>query len=236
MREAVALKDIEKKPSLMFDCGPLHRALVGRTGLAKDGDDDASPAQDSPAQDVRSKKEIAAAILAFTPAQKLKLSKAAHIYGGRHMQPDDLLQRAFHLALEDGSDKEQGRRCCPVHVDVVTFLCQVMRSIGHGEREKQRNRPPHLPINPNGLGATAVDPIDPGPDPGEMIDAVRTYRHVMSLFDHDPLAKAILEGIEMKLDSEEIRRRTGLTKVAYESKRRQIRRIIGRAYPKGLQS
>jgi hypothetical protein len=202
--------------------------------VAKDDDDDSPGRKDTP-KAVRSPEEIARAIRALTPVQHRRLSKVAHIYGGTHIEPRDLLQKAFHLALEDGSSRDQGRRCCPTDVDVVTFLCQVMRSVSDGERDKQRTRGVHVVINPR--GQAAVDPIDPGPDdPDQSTDTDATYRRILSLFDRDPLARTILEGIAMGADAKELRRRTGLSDIAYQSKRRQIRRIIGKAYPRGLQS
>jgi hypothetical protein len=208
-----------------------NRQLSSVTGMAKV--DDGADGCGQTFRAVRSPEEIAAAILALTPAQHRKLSKIAFIYGGTHIEPRDLLQMAFHLSLEDGSDDDSGRRRCPVDVDVVTFLCGIMRSVSHDEREKQKRRGIHVVINTHGQALTAIDPIDPRPDQGELADAWGTYRHVLSLFADDPEARVILEGIAMGLDAEEIRKRTGLGEVAYQSKRRQIRRIIGRAYPKG---
>jgi hypothetical protein len=195
--------------------------------VGKDGEDDSR-------RPVRSPEEIARVIQALTPAQLKQLLNVARIFDGA--QPRDLLQSAFHLALEDGSAPAQGRRRCPTDVDVVTFLCGIMRSISHEERVKRRRRGVHVVINTHGQALTAIDPADPRPGQGEWSDATSTYRHIMSLFDRDPLAREVLEGVAMGDDPEEIRQRTGLDEVAYQSKRRQIRRIIGKAYPKGWQS
>jgi hypothetical protein len=203
------------------------------------GDDDASRGHDAPGneetvKEVRSREEVATAIAALTPKQRRQLAKAARYYGGPQMQ-EELLQSAFHLVLEDGSNKDHGRRRCPKHVDVVTCLCGVMRSISHGEREKRKRRGIHVVINTQGQELAAVDPEDPHPDPGKVTDVRKTYRHIMSLFDDDPVARRILEGIEAGLNAEQIREQTGLSEVAYQSKRRQIRRVIDKAYPEGWQ-
>jgi hypothetical protein len=205
----------------------------------KGEDDNASSGRNSPevektAREVRSREEVATALAALTPNQRKQLAKAARYYGGLQTR-EELLQSAFHLVLEDGSDKDHGRRRCPKHVDIVTCLCGVMRSISHGEREKRKRRGVHVVINTQGQELAAVDPEDPHPGPGKLTDVRRTYCHIMSLFNDDPLARMILEGIETGLNAEQIRDRTGLSDVAYQSKRRQIRRVIDKAYPEGWQ-
>jgi hypothetical protein len=226
------LEDIKNK--LMIFGSPLHWAPVGRAGLEKD--DDYLQGRQKNRRPVRSREEIARAIRTLTPAQRRKLSKVAHIYGGSHIEPGDLLQSAFHAALEDGSDREQRWRLCPCDTDIVTFLCGVMRSISHGEREKQKTRGVHVAIDMrHGQERKALDLPDPASDdPAEAPDIDALYNHIMSLFERDPQATQILRGIANEVDAKELPRQSGLSKVSYQTKRRQIRRTIDRAYPRGL--
>lgn len=206
--------------------------------MGKDNDD-GGPEQGGAARAIRGREEIAMDILALTLEQRTRLAASACMYsryGGSHISPADLLQTAFHLAVEDGSSEDYGRRHCPVGVDIVTFLRGIMRSVSHGEREKHVSRGSHAAIGPHGQERAAVDPVDPRPSAEETMDAAKTYRHIVSLFDSDPEARLIVEGIAAGLDAEELRRKTGLNEVAYQSKRRKIRRTITRHYPKGWRS
>jgi DNA-directed RNA polymerase specialized sigma24 family protein len=80
---------------------------------------------------VRSRDEIADAIRSFTPAQWARLRLVAKKYAWRcKLDPEDLLQEAFRRAWE-----ERDGRKCPVHVDVVKFLAEAMRSIERRSRK-----------------------------------------------------------------------------------------------------
>jgi DNA-directed RNA polymerase specialized sigma24 family protein len=172
----------------------------------------------------RSRDEIESAILAFTPADWARLTKAAHYFAsGRPIEAEDLLQEAFLRALDDG-------RHCPVNVDVVWFLKQAMRSIAHGELEKASSR----------ADLVSADSEKPDPSPGleeEVVD--RQYDAafrlaIFALFEDDPVAHDAVEGIMEGLEGAELRELLGLDKTAYATKRKLIRRRIDKAYPRGL--
>ncbi len=193
--------------------------------------------------------EVACGIRDLSDADWVRLHKVAALRARNPViEADDLLQEAFHRALD-------GRRNCPVNVDLVRFLAEAMRSIADGELEKARGRrrgndedeagnrdaPPRLvPIANHGGDETAVDPPDPGLNPeqragsGEEAAAMRAC--LVSLFEDDEIAQVILEGMMEGIDGEELRELTELDETAYQSKRRLIRRRIAKRFPKGWMS
>ena len=192
--------------------------------------------------------EFACAIRDLSDADWIRLRKVATICGRKSViEPDDLLQEAFRRALD-------GRRNCPVDVDLVRFLAEAMRSIAGGELEKSGVRrrsngdearkhepPPRLvAIANHGGDETAVDPPDPGLDPeqraGSIQEAAAMRTCLVSLFEDDEIAQIILEGMMEGIDGEELQELTDLDETAYRSKRRLIRRRIAKRFPKGWMS
>lgn len=179
----------------------------------------------------RSRDEIATAIRSLTPADLVRLKLVAKKYTfGRPTKPDDLLQEAYLRGLNS--------RVCPAHVDVVKFLAEAMRSIAHGEAEKVAQKATFVPIAVTDGEATSVqDETDDAE--AQMIAAqwadqcVGTHTAIIALFEDDPIAKLVLEGVMEELTVDEMRDLTGLDKIAYDSKRKLIRRRIDKQYPGG---
>lgn len=180
---------------------------------------------------VRTYEEIADAIRALTLAQWARLRKVAARYAYA-MTAEDLLQEAFRRALE-----ARGRNC-PINVDVVRFLAEVMRSIADGEMEKAKSRPTLIPIaNYGNQEDGAEDPPDSAFNAEEYLareqTAIATRRELLALFDDDAQARDIVEGRIENLNANELRELTGLDKTAYDSKLKLIRRRIDSKYPEG---
>lgn len=182
----------------------------------------------------RSRDEIEAAVRGFSASDWVRLRKIAKFYANvGAIEADDLIQEAMMRALST--------RTCPSHVDVVRFLAETMRSIAHGEREKMRPVAQFVPVSRTG------DSVDQGTelvDEGDAAEAVlilkqdaahcvATYGAIRTLFEDDPIAKDVLEGLLEDLTPAEIQELTGLDATGYDSKRRLIRRRIEKAYPKG---
>ena len=183
---------------------------------------------------LRTPDEIACAIQDLSDADWTRLRKVAAVYArNRPVEPDDLLQEAFHRALD-------GRRNCPVQVDPVKFLAEAMRSITDGELQKSEARPRLVPIANCGGDETAVDPPDPALDSeqraGSAEEAAAMKACLLSLFEDDEIAQLILEGMMEGIEGEELRELTDLDNTAYQSKRRLIRRRIDKKVPKGWTS
>ena len=136
---------------------------------------------------------------------------------------------------------EKDGRKCPLHVDLVKFLIEGMRSIADGEREKAENRIDKVPIGiqesqEDGLSAYA-DPADPSPTIEERLgddqEDAAMKASLLLVFIDDPIARDILEGIWVGLNAEELRTLTGLNKTEYDSKRKLMHRRIMKNYPDG---
>lgn len=179
----------------------------------------------------RSRDEIADAICTLTRADWARLRKIANYYARPQIGPKDLLQEAFARAL-DG-------RTCPAHVDVVKFLAEAMRSIADGEGEKVEHRLPLVSIVaktgealPEALNHPDRSPTAEGRLIGEE-EAGLLRRNILAIFDDDPVAQIIVEGMMEEMNAEELRELSGLDKTAYDSKRKLIRRRIDKQYPEG---
>lgn len=181
----------------------------------------------------RTRDEIAAAIRSLTAVDLARLKMVARKYAfGRPIEPDDLLQESYIRALDS--------RACPSHVDVVKFLAEAIRSIAHGEAEKVEHKVTLVPIAKTG-GPEDAESIKDEADDAEtqMIAAQRaerciaTHAAVIALFDDDPTAQLVLEGMMEEMTAEEMRELTGLDKTGYDSKRKLIRRRIDKQYPEG---
>lgn len=179
----------------------------------------------------RSRDEIADAIRNLVPANWGRLKKVARHYARTEIGASDLLQEAFARAL-DG-------RTCPVHVDVVKFLAEAMRSIANGEGEKIEHRLPVVSIvaKTGDLLPSALKYSDPTPNAEERLAAEEIAalrrRDILAIFDDDPVAQLIVEGIMEGMSSEELRELSEIDVTAYDSKRKLIRRRIDKKYPEG---
>lgn len=189
-----------------------------------------------PAAARRSHDEVKEAIRALTPAQWARLRRvAAYFAFGRPVEPDDLLQMALASALdEDG-------RTCPANVDIVRFLAEAMRSIADGEVDKASRRPVLVPVPKTGGDDGDEEEIEFADDrPNVEQRHIRAEEDaekraaLLALFEDDPTARDLVEGVMAGMTVEELRALTDLDETAYDSKRRLIRRRINTAIRKGL--
>ena len=161
---------------------------------------------------------------------------AAHVTFGRPVEANDLLQMAFTSALdEDG-------RTCPANVDVVKFLAEAMRSIADGEVDKAKRRVVLVPVPKAGGVEDGEEEEVEFPDDRPNVEqryisaenVAEMRGTVLALFDDDPMARDLADGVMADMTTEELRELTGLDETAYASKRRLIRRRIDATFPKGL--
>lgn len=181
---------------------------------------------------VRTREEVVEAIRSLTVAETARLRKIAEAYGYA-MEPEDLLQEALSRAISDD-------RHCPAHVDLVTFLGGVMRSIASGEHERAKLRPPLVAlVNHGGEPGKAPDPHDTSLGVSETLErdqeAADLLKRVFDLFADDAVARDIIEGRLADMTPEELMELTGLDDTGYATKLRLIRRRMNKAFPKGLQ-
>jgi DNA-directed RNA polymerase specialized sigma24 family protein len=176
-----------------------------------------------------SREEIEKAIRALPPAGWVRLRKIARVYcRNSALDDEDLLQEAFARALD-------GSRKCPVHVGVVKFLTEVMRSLA-SDSAKTHSRHPQLRALPlSDETGLVFDPPDRQLNAEQEHEAVqeidRIKAAVLKLFDDDLVAQTLAEGMMEGMEGEELRATTDLSRIGFASKRRLIRRRIDTAYP-----
>jgi DNA-directed RNA polymerase specialized sigma24 family protein len=182
---------------------------------------------------VLSREEIEQAIRMLPDAGTVRLRRtAAACCLGRPQDAKDLLQEALARALG-------GSRKCPRHVDVVRFLAEVMHSISSDAAKERQRHPQQQAVSLFADdGALALDPLDCAANAEQQLasdgEVKRITQAIIGLFDDDPVAQVIVEGIMEDMEGEELRELAGLTKLAFASKRRLIRRRIEQAYPDGF--
>jgi DNA-directed RNA polymerase specialized sigma24 family protein len=161
----------------------------------------------------------------------LRLRKiAAAFCRGTLLDPRDLLQEAFARALS-------GTRHCPTDVDLVRFLAETMHSIASDETKKYVRHRELQTVPLFAEDGLAHDPPDPEANAEEALageqEARRIRQAMIDLFAEDPVAQVMVEGMMEDMEGEELRELTGLTKIAFASKRRLIRRRIDKAFHHG---
>jgi DNA-directed RNA polymerase specialized sigma24 family protein len=146
----------------------------------------------------------------------LRLKATARLLA-RGLEPEfhwwDLLQEAFARVLN-------GSRRVPPDVPVDAFMAGVMRSI---RAECWRKRSRHA--DPASSRETMEAP-DPAADPERAALAEEELKSIERLFEDDPLALNILEGLADGLSAEEIRGRYGISNTGYDSARKRMRRAL----------
>jgi DNA-directed RNA polymerase specialized sigma24 family protein len=183
---------------------------------------------------IRSREEIDETLRTLPDVGWVRLRKVATaLCPGRSLDAEDLLQEAFTRALN-------GSRKCPVYVDVIAFLAEAMHSIASDDAKAWARHPERRAIALITDGGLAVDPPDCRPNAAEALESDGEVRRIkqaiVGLFADDPVAQVMVEGIMEGMEGEELRAVTELTKTAFASKRRLIRRRIETAFPDGWTS
>jgi hypothetical protein len=168
---------------------------------------------------IRTRQEFEAAIGRFSDGDWARLDGLARSFAFcTGWESDDLLQEAIVRTL-------QGTRNCPTSVDVIKHLADTMSSIADTERSKGPNKHPHVPIVQRGLDL-GEDPSSPNLSPEDTLVYRGEHAELLKLFDDDPIAKEMVEGILAGFDTDELKKLTGLQGTAYDSKRTLIRRRL----------
>jgi DNA-directed RNA polymerase specialized sigma24 family protein len=202
-------------------------------GAYSGGDQKLDMAKDEPVNAYLSAAEVLAAIHALGPKDLSRLrSIARRMARFTPIEPDDLVQDALCRTMS-------GDRVCPTNVGIVHFLFGVMRSIV-SDAAKAHDRHPEVQLEP--LTAGGQDwPSDTVGTEDELIASedkktvtkrvTATREQVLGLFDDDPVAQVLAEGIMEGLEGEELRSLTELDKTAFASKRKLINRRLDKAFP-----
>lgn len=176
------------------------------------------------AKSIRTRDNVEATIRLFSVADWGRLHQLAKSFAFKTGWGfEDLLQEAFTRTL-------QGTRNCPSDVDVIKHLVETMSSIADGERDKAHNQLPHEPTAQPGVDE-ALPSSEWSAEENLVYDAGRT--EILALFDDDPCARDLVEGILAGFDTEQLKELTGLQGTAYNTKRTLIRRRLIKVSPKG---
>jgi hypothetical protein len=174
----------------------------------------------------RTRDDVEAAVRAFSIADWSRLHKVAKAFSFKTGWGfEDLLQEAIMRTL-------QGTRNCPSDVDVMKHLVDTMSSIADGERDKAHNQVPHVPIAQPGI-EDAEDPASPEWSAEDTLAYESGRAEILAMFDDDPVARELVEGILARFDTEQLKELTGLQGTAYNTKRTLVRRRLLKLSPKG---
>jgi DNA-directed RNA polymerase specialized sigma24 family protein len=160
--------------------------------------------------------QTALALKLVTPMDLLRLKSIARLYA-RGLPPavgwDDLLQEAITRVLT-------GARVKPEAISMVAFLGGIMRSLRADYFRRARNG--------EGENASRADQelLDPTADPERALIANETLENVRLLFVDDADALLIIDGLAEGLGAEQVRVRHGMTRKAYDSARKRMRRCL----------
>jgi DNA-directed RNA polymerase specialized sigma24 family protein len=174
--------------------------------------------------------EVAERLRGLSSADLLRIKKVSHhlSFGGARPAAE-LRQEAIKRALA-------GTRRCPSHVSLVSFLCGTMRSIASADR---RAHALELSVVPrDGVTTTLVwEGRDPRLSPEDQMlrdqEPIEIKKAILSLFNDDPAAQMLVEGMIEGMEGEELRELVDLSEKDFATKRRLVRRRIEKAYPKG---
>jgi RNA polymerase sigma-70 factor (ECF subfamily) len=160
-----------------------------------------------------------------TELELLRLKTIARIYV-RGLPPDvawdDLLQEALTRIIS-------GARRRPQDVTIVAFVAGIMRSLRseHWRRVIKRSRRREIPeLELMGSRRTRSEVVDQAPSPERALSAQQEIRQIERLFADDPQALKIIAGMGSGLSAEQIQVAMRVSKTAYNSARRRMRRAL----------
>lgn len=154
----------------------------------------------------------------------LRIKSIARIYA-RGLPPkgvwEDMLQEALTRVLI-------GSRRPPEGVPMVAFVAGILRSLraDYWRRAKRDYCTDKARIDDQRDECRGLDVADPTPGQERALSAKQQIALIRSLFADDPAALAIIDGLGNGLTAEQIRVSMGLSKTAYHSARRRMRRRV----------
>jgi DNA-directed RNA polymerase specialized sigma24 family protein len=186
--------------------------------------------------------EVREAIGSLTDAELTRLGRYAWWRvqaigkGARGNKHEDLLQEAIVRTLD-------GRRTWNRSaVDFIGHLIGVIRSIAsewaeslEAERHEEPLLETELVRNPDG---TDVNPfqsvVSPAPGFEKTFEAQDSVSFIREFFRDDPEVLEIMEGLAAELKGPEICEILGISRTAYETVMRRLRRSLPKIFPEGI--
>jgi RNA polymerase sigma-70 factor (ECF subfamily) len=170
--------------------------------------------------DTATLREVADAIHTMSQADRVRLAHFARLRaaGLPGLDWEDLLHEAIDRVLS-------GSRTWPLSVSMVAFMCGTIRSIA-GDLWRERRRRPEVDLQATAEGGIDDDVPDESPGPERQVMARRTLGRILSLFEGDDEALAIVRGLADGSGPAEIQMSRGMTAKRYASAQKRIRRRI----------
>lgn len=170
--------------------------------------------------DALSRAEVAAAVGTLTVVGWAKIQRAAAYLTWNEADAADLRQEAICRTLE-------GTRTCPRSMPVEVTIIGIMRSLRSADA-KARSRQPELVSE--ALGGEQLFGASDVPDPEQSFaeqQAGEVLAHsILSVFNDDPTAQAVVEGIMLGFEGKELCELVEITSEELATKRRLIRRRL----------
>jgi hypothetical protein len=175
---------------------------------------------------------VAAALAGLSDADLLRLKRLAELRSLRLplWNWSDLLNEVVARVLD-------GSRVWPPDVDFMVFMLQNIRSVASEQWRRIERTPVTREADlPSGASSTSdrasLDEVGRNElTPEREVLAERAVHDVITMFQADRQASAILEGLAQGDVPTEIQRRGGMTPIQYASAQRRIRRALARAFP-----
>lgn len=184
--------------------------------------------------DVATPDEVADALGALSPVEIARMNMIARIRAryAPGLEWRELLHDAIDKALS-------GKRKWPRHLPFLVFMRETMRSQASEHRRKAAfglvTTEADLPARADRDSVIGQVP-SPVPSQERDVFARQMLSQVLSLFECDTAALAVLDGLARGLDPAEVQKNAGITATQYASAQKRIRRGLVHAFPEGSPS
>jgi hypothetical protein len=170
--------------------------------------------------------ELRSAIARLSAADLGRLKQAAKVFSGiSGIMEDDLIQESYTRALE-------GRRTCGRTVDLVPFLCGVMKSIASQETEARKVGLRPVTVLRNGeavLPEGKADTVSPEQGAAAAIDDRPLLARVHAATAGDEKLELLLEGIYDQMRGAELQDLLGVDEKGLAALRKKLKRRLQEA-------
>lgn len=191
--------------------------------------------------------EVIQAIESLSPADHLRLIKAARICigGTDYKEPMEILNEAFTRTLNGAVDGPGHKRRWQRKVEFVAFLIVTMEGLASDSRDSAlQTKTAHLEgMVPEGgtveqvlggLGHTHAEALTQVlDDEDDARRAAKAQEALTLIYDHfadDQEVLWIIEGLKDDTPPAEVRRLSGMTQTQYETAKRRIRRAMEKLF------
>jgi hypothetical protein len=183
-----------------------------------------------PAAAVLSVPEVTDGIQNLSAVDQYRFKRSSEYYSYGGARPAfDLRNEAIRRAIA-------GTRKCPRDLPVIAFLIGAVRSIANADR-KALKRIGHDSPSHNAESSSLLECHDPRVSPEEEMlrieETEEMKRQILALFDDDPEAHLLVEGLFAGMEGNELQELVGLNDKDFASKRRLVRRRIDKSFPHG---